>query len=103
MLARRFIEAGWVVTRFFHSTSASDGEAVPFPLGDDVQPEIFRSRNITALVHCAYDFKPLARAEIQRGNVDGSRKLLAASARGGVQRIAGMSTVSAVERARARH
>jgi len=100
MLARRFIEAGWVVTRFSHSTSASDGDAVPFRLGGDIQPEIFRSRNITALVHCAYDFKPLRRAEIQRVNVDGSRKLLAAAAMGGVQRIAVMSTISAFEGSR---
>src|SRR5258708_8888083 len=100
MLARRFIEAGWVVTRFSHSTSASDGDAVPFRLGDDIQPEIFRSRNITALVHCAYDFKPLARAEIQRVNVDGSRKVLAAAAMGGQQRIAVISTISAFEGSR---
>ncbi len=97
MLARRFIEAGWVVTRFSHSASASDGDAVPFRLGDEIQPEIFRSRNITALVHCAYDFKPVARREIQRVNVDGSRKVLAAAASGGVQRIAVMSTISAFE------
>ncbi|HXD81045.1 MAG TPA: NAD-dependent epimerase/dehydratase family protein [Candidatus Acidoferrum sp.] len=97
MLARRFIEAGWVVTRFSHSASASDGDAVPFRLGDEIQPEIFRSRNITALVHCAYDFKPVARREIQHVNVDGSRKVLAAAAAGGVQRIAVMSTISAFE------
>ena len=97
MLARRFIEAGWVVTRFSHSASASDGDAVPFRLGDEIQPEIFRSRNITALVHCAYDFKPVARREIQRVNVDGSRKVLAAATAGGVQRIAVMSTISAFE------
>jgi nucleoside-diphosphate-sugar epimerase len=97
MLARRFIEAGWVVTRFSHSASASDSDAVSFRLGDEIQPEIFRSRNIAALVHCAYDFKPVARREIQHVNVDGSRKVLAAAAAGGVQRIAVMSTISAFE------
>jgi nucleoside-diphosphate-sugar epimerase len=97
MLARRFIEAGWVVTRFSHSASASDGDAVRFRLGDEIQPEIFRSRNVNALVHCAYDFKPVSRAEIQRINVDGSRKVLAAAAAGGVKRIAVMSTISAFD------
>ena len=97
MLARRFIEAGWVVTRLSHTASASDGDAVPFRLGDEIQAEIFRSRNITALVHCAYDFKPVARREIRRVNVEGSRKVLAAAAAGGVQRIAVMSTISAFE------
>lgn len=97
LLARRFLEAGWVVTRLSHTASASEGDTVPFRLGDEVQPEIFRSRNITALVHCAYDFKPVARTKIQRVNVDGSRKLLASAAAGGVQRIAVMSTISAFE------
>jgi nucleoside-diphosphate-sugar epimerase len=97
MLTRRFEDAGWKVTRLSHSASASDGETVPFRLGDEVQPEIFRSRNITALIHCAYDFKPVGRAEILRVNVDGSRKLLASAASGGVQRIAVMSTISAFE------
>jgi nucleoside-diphosphate-sugar epimerase len=103
MLARRFIEAGWVVTRFSHSASASDGDAVPFRLGDEIQPEVFRSRNITALVHCAYDFKPVARREIQRVNVEGSRSVLAAAAAGGVQRIAVMSTISAFDGCRSNY
>ena len=97
LLARRFVEAGWVVTRLSHTAGASDGDMVPLRLGDEVQPEIFRSRNITALVHCAYDFKPVARAKILRVNVEGSRKLLASAAAGGVQRIAVMSTISAFE------
>jgi len=97
MLARRFEDAGWTVTPFSHSAGASDGETQQFRLGDEVRPEIFRSRNITALVHCAYDFKPVARAKILRVNVDGSRKLLASAAAGGVQRIAVMSTISAFE------
>jgi nucleoside-diphosphate-sugar epimerase len=100
LLARRFIEAGWVVTRFSHSANANEGDTVRLRLGDDVQPEMFQSRNITALVHCAYDFKPVSRKVIQRVNVDGSRKVLAAAAAGGVERIAVMSSISAFERCR---
>jgi nucleoside-diphosphate-sugar epimerase len=103
LLARRFVEAGWAVTRLSHSTSQGDSDTVPFRLGDEVQPEIFRSRNITALVHCAYDFKPVARPEIRRINVDGSRKLMASAAEGGVQRIAVTSTISAFEGCRSRY
>jgi len=95
MLARRFEDAGWSVIRLSHSTSGPD--TVPFRLGDEVQPEVFRTRNVTALIHCAYDFKPLARAEIHRVNVDGSRKLLAGATTGGVERIAVLSTISAFE------
>jgi nucleoside-diphosphate-sugar epimerase len=98
MLARRFEEAGWTVTRLSHSTSGAG--TVPFRLGDEVQPEIFRSRQITALIHCAYDFKPIARAEIQRVNVEGTRKLLAAATAGGVDRIAVLSSISAFEGSR---
>ena len=103
LLARRFLEAGWAVTRFSHSASPGEGDMVPWRLGDDVQPEVFRSRNITALVHCAYDFTPVSKAKIQRVNVDGSRKLLASAAEGGVQRMAVMSTISAFEGCRSNY
>jgi nucleoside-diphosphate-sugar epimerase len=98
MLARRFEEAGWTVTRLSHS--ASGAGTVPFRLGDEVQPEIFRSRQVTALVHCAYDFKPISRADIHRVNVEGTRKLLAAAMAGGVDRIAVLSSISAFEGSR---
>lgn len=98
MLARRFEEAGWAVTRLSHS--ASGAGTVPFRLGDEVQPEIFRSRQVTALVHCAYDFKPISRADIHRVNVEGTRKLLGAAADGGVDRIAVLSSISAFEGSR---
>jgi nucleoside-diphosphate-sugar epimerase len=97
MLARRFAKAGWTVVRLTHSTGASDGDTVPFSLGEVVEPDVFRSRNIAALLHCAYDFKPVTRAEIGRVNVDGSRKLLEAATAGGVKRMAVLSTISAFE------
>jgi nucleoside-diphosphate-sugar epimerase len=95
MLARHFESSGWTVTRLSHSGPAAD--TVPFRLGDEVQPEMFRSRKITALVHCAYDFKPTTRWDINRINVEGSRKLLEGAAAGGVERIAVISTISAFE------
>jgi nucleoside-diphosphate-sugar epimerase len=60
-----------------------------------VDPDTFRSRRIHALVHCAYDFKPVSWPEIHRINVEGSRKLLVAASSGGVERIVVISTISA--------
>ena len=97
MLARRYEDAGWTVVRLSHSPDPGKGDTVPFSLGEELEPDIFRSRTITALVHCAYDFKPVTRAEIRRVNVEGSRKLLAAATAGGVERIAVLSTISAFE------
>jgi nucleoside-diphosphate-sugar epimerase len=97
MLARRFEEAGWAVTRLSHALTTSDDDTVLFRLGEELQPEAFRDRRIDALVHCAYDFKPVTWAEIYRVNVEGSRKLLTAAVAGGVERIAVISTISAFE------
>ena len=96
MLARHFEDEGWDVTRLSHSATAEQGN-VPFQLGEDLAPDLFRSRQISALVHCAYDFRPVKRAEIDRINVEGSRKLLTAARAEGVERIAVMSSISAFE------
>jgi nucleoside-diphosphate-sugar epimerase len=90
-LADRFIKDGWSVFRFSSSSRAD----VPFHLGRDVDPEVLRSRRIDAVVHCAYDFRPVGWSEIQRINVDGSRKLLEAAHAAGVARIVVLSSISA--------
>jgi nucleoside-diphosphate-sugar epimerase len=90
-LASRFEKDGWSVVRF----SRGGRDAVPFQLGDAMSPEAFRSRDVGALVHCAYDFRPVRWAGIDRTNVEGSRRLIAAAAAGGVERIVVMSTISA--------
>jgi nucleoside-diphosphate-sugar epimerase len=91
LLADRFTKDGWSVLRFSSSSNAD----VPFQLGRDVDPEVLRSRRIDAVVHCAYDFRPVAWSEVQRINVDGSRKLLEAAHAAGVARIVVLSTISA--------
>ena len=96
MLARHFEDTGWDVTRLSHSATTEQGN-VPFQLGEDLGPDLFRSRQISALVHCAYDFRPVMRAEIHRINVEGSRKLFKVARAGGVERIAVMSSISAFE------
>lgn len=97
MLAHHFEAAGWTVTRLVRSANPGDDTTVPFRLGEEVAPDMFRRRQIHALVHCAYDFRPVKRAEIHRLNVEGSRMLLASARAGGVERMAVMSTISAFE------
>lgn len=98
MLVRRFEEAGWSVTRLSHSADGAD--TISFRLGEMVDPEALRSRQINALIHCAYDFNPVAREEIRRVNVEGTQTLLAAAVAGGVERIAVLSSISAFAGAR---
>lgn len=90
-LAGRFERDGWSVIRF----SRGGREAVPFHLGDEISPEVFQSREVDALVHCAYDFQAVKWADIERINVAGSRRLISAATAGGVERIVVMSTISA--------
>jgi nucleoside-diphosphate-sugar epimerase len=102
-LARHFEDAGWTVTRLVRSANRADDRTVPFRLGDEIAPDVFRSRQIRALVHCAYDFHPVQRADIHRINVEGSRKLLAAARAGGIEKIVVMSSISAFEGCRSRY
>jgi nucleoside-diphosphate-sugar epimerase len=97
MLSRHFEAADWSVIRLSTTSSAGDEKTVAFHLGEDVAPDLFRLRNVDALVHCAYDFRPLKQPDIHRVNVEGSRKLLAAARAGNVERIAVISTISAFE------
>jgi len=90
-LAARFERAGWTVTRL----TRAGGDAVRFRLGEEVDPELFRSRRMDALVHAAYDFAPVTWTDIRRVNVEGSRKLLSAAREGGVHRIVVLSSISA--------
>ena len=79
-LASRFERDGWNVVRF------------KFRLGEAVPPQ---EMTVDALVHCAYDFRPIDWPEIKRVNVDGTRKLLEAAITGGVGKIVVLSTISA--------
>ena len=80
-LASRFERDGWNVVR------------TAFRLGDDIAPAALA--NADALVHCAYDFRPVAWAEIHQVNVVGTRRLLRGAAAAGVRKIVVLSTISA--------
>ena len=95
LLSERFASAGWSVIPLSRDAANQRSAAVAFNLGDDLDPNVFRSRGATALVHCAYDFRPRSWSEIHRTNVVGSRKLFTAAHAGGVERVVAISTISA--------
>jgi len=65
----------------------------PFRLGEKPDPEMFRG--ISALVHCAYDFKVRKWSEIEGINVAGSEKLFESAREAGVGSIVFISSISA--------
>jgi len=58
-----------------------------------------RERNVTTLVHSAWDFSHPSEKENQRCNVEGSHALFESARRAGVQRIVFISTISAFDTA----
>jgi nucleoside-diphosphate-sugar epimerase len=69
--------------------------SIPFQLGAEISPQSFA--DVTALVHCAYDFKPLRWDEISAVNVEGSHKLFQAARAAGVEKIVHVSSISAFD------
>jgi len=69
--------------------------AAPFQLGAEISPQTLAGAG--ALVHCAYDFRPLRREEIRAVNVEGTRKLFQAARAAGVGRIVCLSSISAFD------
>ena len=68
---------------------------VAFQLGAEVSPSALAG--VAALVHCAYDFKPLRPEEIRAVNVDGSRRLFSAARAAGVGKVIAISSISAYD------
>lgn len=82
---------------FTRSSPRQSATEVRFELGKPVDPDVFRSRQIDALVHCAYDFEPRSWAEINRVNVEGSRKVFEAAKAAEVGAVVAISTISAFQ------
>jgi nucleoside-diphosphate-sugar epimerase len=95
-VAEHLSAAGWTVRRL----GRSDGD-VRFDLADPVPAAAFDA--VDALVHVAYDFGCQGWREIQRVNVDGSRRLFAAARAAGIERIVCLSTVAAFPGARSNY
>src|SRR5258708_30352570 len=71
-----FTTHGWEILELTRQPK-SNSRAIKFRLGDDISLQLLS--NVSALVHCAYDFKPLKWNEIVTVNVEGSRKILEAA------------------------
>ena len=54
-----------------------------------------RLQGVDALIHCAYDFQPVAQKDIWRINVEGTARLFDAARKAAVHRIVCVSTISA--------
>ncbi len=93
-LKQHFIARGWDVLELTRQPKPGT-RAVTFHLGGDISAAALAG--VTALVHCAYDFKPLKWAELQAVNVAGTEKLFQAARAAGVRRIICISTISAYE------
>ncbi len=86
-VALHFRERGWQVRELTRANGYTlDGEVPAKLLG-----------GVEALVHCAHDFAPLRRAEIEAVNVAGSRRLFEAARTAGVKRLVFISTMSAFD------
>ncbi len=86
-----FVRQGWKILELARRQKPGT-RAVAFQLGEEISP--LSLAGVTALVHCAYDFKPLHREEIHAVNVDGTRKLLQAARAAGIGKIVCLSSIS---------
>jgi nucleoside-diphosphate-sugar epimerase len=91
---------GWSTCELSRRPSHCDDPSrlhVPFQLESSIDPAVFRDNGIRALIHCAYDFRPLKWRDIERVDVDGSARLLRAARKGGVDTIVVLSSISAFD------
>jgi nucleoside-diphosphate-sugar epimerase len=89
-----FGQQGWDVLELTRRPRPAT-RAVAFQLGAELPPGALAET--AALVHCAYDFKPLRWEEIQTVNVEGTRKILEAARSAGIGKIVCLSSLSAFE------
>jgi nucleoside-diphosphate-sugar epimerase len=91
-LKNYFAAGGWEILELTRQPKENT-RGVKFQLGVEISPASLAGAD--ALVHCAYDFKPLSRAEIRAVNVEGSKKLLVAARAAGIGKIIFISSISA--------
>ena len=91
-LKNYFAARGWKVLELTRQPKPGT-RGVAFQLGSEISPAALAG--VDALVHCAYDFKPLRWDEIRAVNADGARKLFQAAHAAGVGKIICISSISA--------
>jgi nucleoside-diphosphate-sugar epimerase len=89
-----FAARGWEILELTRQPK-QNSRAIKFQLGDEIAPNELAGAN--ALVHCAYDFRPLSWKEIFEVNVEGSRKILEAARAAKIPKIIFISSISAFD------
>jgi nucleoside-diphosphate-sugar epimerase len=89
-----FAAHGWGVLELIRQPKPG-ARAITFQLGGGISPASLAG--VTALVHCAYDFRPLCWQEVRAVNVAGTEKLFQAARAAGVGRSVCISSISAYE------
>jgi nucleoside-diphosphate-sugar epimerase len=89
-----FAARGWEILELTRQPKPNS-RAVKFQLGEEISSQSFAGVN--ALVHCAYDFRPLRWDEIRAVNVDGAEKLFRVARAAGVGKIICISSISAYD------
>jgi len=90
-LKNYFAARGWEIRELTRQPKPGT-RGVAFQLGAEMSPTSLTG--VDALVHCAYDFKPLRRDEIRAVNVDGAQKLFQAARAAGVEKSICISSIS---------
>lgn len=97
-ICETFQSQGWKVLKLVRSPSHGHDAAYAYDLAMPVTPQVMEAlRYADALVHAAYDLSLTRAADIWRVNVEGTRRLLEASAEAHVKRIVVLSSMSAFE------
>jgi NADH dehydrogenase len=93
-VARTLEARGFSVLRL----SRAGGDGFPaYRLESPPAPGEFASREVAALIHCAYDFTLRDPEDVRRVNVDGSLRLFEAARDGGVEKRVFVSSLSAFD------
>jgi nucleoside-diphosphate-sugar epimerase len=97
-----FVNDGWRVRELSRTPSpCSPAWWRQFSLESGVAAGALEGTDV--LVHCAYDFRPVRRRDIEAVNVGGTARLLQSAQQAGVRRIILISTISAFEGCRSKY
>lgn len=92
LIVLRLKAAGWSVTPLVRNPKPGE---IEFSLDGNIDAAALAGAD--ALIHCAYDFRPIAWRDIVATNVEGSARLFRAAREAGVKRIVLISTISAFD------
>lgn len=84
---------GWRTIALTRRPPAGFREWRRYELGAPLDPDVLAG--LDALVHCAYDMRATAWADVHRVNVVGAQQLIAAASAAGVERMVVLSSMSA--------